>query len=219
ERTLDTLRSQLQAPELKAGPERARLDQQLQSFELSLVDQLKGAAALRAERETLCANAAADLKRFGELRKLTTSEPACPAIGSLVEEGMASEDQVPEGAKALVARLQTLERSFDPGLLDLYAVDATITNRRKGKDGKPVDTVVALDKHRSTLTAALKKAQPKNQPRTYSRIRYAPLSGGRYKLTAERVDAPKAKPVTVMMLLVPQPDESWKIQREIVETR
>jgi hypothetical protein len=96
-----------------------------------------------------------------------------------------SPPQAPSQAKTIFGNYQSLERSFDPAVADLYCDSALIRNVRTYPDGKKRTLELPAPKYKELIRSAMPLAKAKGDYSTYSGVTYAP-EGDNVRITATR---------------------------------
>ncbi|MEM6928569.1 MAG: hypothetical protein AAF602_16655 [Myxococcota bacterium] len=118
----------------------------------------------------------------------------------------------PKEARAFVERLMTLEKSFDPAMLEMIADDATI---RADRDGEALQMTGA--QYAAVGVAALAAAKEIGDYSTYSRVKVKPEGEG-YRVTARRYSESKCYQDDALMLRIEERDGKLLVVDQFTST-
>lgn len=125
---------------------------------------------------------------------------------------------VPAGARALFERYQTLERSFDPALADLYADDAVIRVTRIYANGVVRHLKIPGDLYQMALRQSMADAAAQGDFNQFSAVDFKRREGG-VEVTAQRYNLWRNYTSPYRAMLRPGADGQWQIAEEYLETR
>ncbi len=116
-------------------------------------------------------------------------------------------------AQALFARYQSLERSFNPSVADLYCDTAVIRNVRTYPGGQQRTLELDAPKYKALIRASMPLAKAKGDYSTYTKVAYSP-AGKNVRITATRHSVLKqySSPIS---LLVGSCNGKWRIMEEL----
>ena len=121
-------------------------------------------------------------------------------------------------AKALFARFVQLEQTYDPGVTDLYADDAVITNRRTYPNGEVRELTFPPQKYKQLIRQALPIAKARGDRSTYTQCVYEP-QGPRVRITCARYSELKKYSSPYTLVVGAGASGRWQILSEISESR
>ena len=128
----------------------------------------------------------------------------------------ASEDPGLAAAKALFLRYQSLERSFDPALADLYADDAVIRVRRVYVNGVVRYLKVPAELYKPALRQSAATAREQGDFNEYSGVSYR-REGERVRIDAQRYSVWQHYRSPWSLWVAPDAGGRWLIREEHLE--
>lgn len=123
-----------------------------------------------------------------------------------------------ESARALFDRYVALERSFDPAMADLYAVDALIRNRRTYPTGQVRELTIPAPQYKALMRQAMPLAKAQDDTNRYSDCAYSP-EGERVRIKCARYSERKNYSSPMELLVGPGPAGRWVVFAELSESR
>lgn len=103
-------------------------------------------------------------------------------------------------AEALFVKYKTLERAFDPDVVNLYCDTALIRNVRSYPDGQQRTLELPAPKYKELIRYAMPMAKAKNDVNTYSEVAFS-QEGGNTRITAKRYSEMKkySSPISLLV--------------------
>lgn len=126
-------------------------------------------------------------------------------------------DQVSE-VRGLFENYHQLESKFDPALIELYADDALIKNRRIYPNGSVRELVVPAPKYKEMLRTYMPLARTRGDYSTYSDITVQPEGEG-VRVLATRYSMMKKYHSPISLLFTRSAAGKWQIKEELSESR
>jgi hypothetical protein len=121
-------------------------------------------------------------------------------------------------AKEFFEQYVALEQAFDPKIVDLYADDATIRNKRTSAAGEVSETTTPAPKYKEKIRIAMPFSQARGDVNGYSEISFA-IEGEGVRITAQRYIERKKTFIPISLLIKPNGAGVWLIYEEITETQ
>lgn len=121
-------------------------------------------------------------------------------------------------ATELFQKYVAFGESYDARLVELYADDATVRNRRVLPTGESREMALSGAQYKQLMAAALPMAKARGDRSTYSEVTYAQEGNG-VRIKATRYSELKRYSSPVSWLVRPGPDGNWRIVEESSESR
>jgi hypothetical protein len=121
-------------------------------------------------------------------------------------------------AKAVFAKYEACDASFDASVADLYSDTALIRNKRSYPDGQVRELTFSAPRYKELLRATMPLAKAKGDSSKYSNVTYTPEGSG-VRITARRFSVLKQYESPISILVVPNGSGRWLIQEELSESK
>ncbi len=121
-------------------------------------------------------------------------------------------------AETIFARYQTLERSFDPAVADLYCDTALIRNIRTYPNGQQRTLDLPATNYKAAIRAAMPLAKARGDYSTYSGVTFDP-DGANVRIRATRYSMIKKYSSPISLLVGPCNGGAWAILEELSESQ
>lgn len=121
-------------------------------------------------------------------------------------------------AKTLFNRYASIEAAFDPNVVELYADDAIVRNKRIYPTGQVRELTIPAPQYKQLIRAAMPLAQIKNDYNTYSEVMFKGEGRG-VRITAKRFSVMKKYSSPVSLWVAPDATGRWLIHEELTESR
>ena len=116
-------------------------------------------------------------------------------------------------AKALFARFVQLEQAYDPGVAEVYADDAAITDKRTYPNGEVREVTFPPQKYKQLIRQALPVARARGDRSTYTQCVYEPQAP-RVRITCARYSELKKYSSPYTLVVGPSGSGRWQILEE-----
>lgn len=126
--------------------------------------------------------------------------------------------QAKNPAEAVFASYQSLERSFNPDVADLYCDTAVIRNVRTYPDGQQRTLELPAPKYKELIRAAIPQARLKGDYSTYSQVTYVP-EGDSVRITATRYSVVKQYSSPISLLIGSCNGGDWAVLEELSQSQ
>lgn len=121
-------------------------------------------------------------------------------------------------AEQVFERYQSLERSFDPAVADLYCGTAVIRNTRIYPDGTKRTLELSAAKYQALIRAAMPLAKAKGDYGTYTGVSYTP-EGSAIRVAATHYSVLKQYSSPFSLLVGACDGGDWAILEELSQSR
>lgn len=145
--------------------------------------------------------------------------PAFPSVLALLVFAGASLAKQPQApAQVVFDKYQSLERSFDPALAELYCDSALIRNTRKYPNGQTRTIEIPAAKYKELIRALLPAAKASGDYSTYSNVAFSP-AGSNVRITSTRHSVLKNYSSPMSLLVGSCGGADWGVLEEIGESQ
>ncbi|CAM3360806.1 hypothetical protein [Paracidovorax anthurii] len=121
-------------------------------------------------------------------------------------------------AEAIFSQYQSRERSFDPGIADLYCDTARIRNVRIYPNGQQRAVEVPAARYQQMIRDAMPLAREKGDYSTYSAVAFTPEGAG-VRVTASRYSVLRQYTSPISLLIGACQGGRWAILEELSQSR
>jgi hypothetical protein len=122
-----------------------------------------------------------------------------------------------QAARELFARYVALERAFDPALVQLYAQDAVIRNRRVYPTGEVRERTLTVAQLRQLIRLAMPIAKSRGDSNSYSDCSYAAEARG-VRISCQRFSRLKQFSGPMSLLVARSASRQWQILEDFSES-
>jgi len=136
------------------------------------------------------------------------------AFALLAVAGATPAKQPESPAQVVFDKYQSLERSFDPALADLYCDSALIRNTRKYPNSQTRTIEIPAAKYKELIRTSLPVAKTSGDYSTYSNVVFAP-AGSNVRITATRYSVLKKYSSPMSLLVGSCRGSGWGVLEEI----
>lgn len=121
-------------------------------------------------------------------------------------------------AKTLFHRYAAIEAAFDPNVVELYADDAIVRNKRIYPTGQVRELTIPAPQYKQLIRASMPLAKIKNDYNTYSEVMFKGDGRG-VRITAKRFSVMKKYSSPISLWVAPDATGRWLIHEELSESR
>lgn len=121
-------------------------------------------------------------------------------------------------AKSIFNAYQSLEKSYDPAVADLYCDTALIRNTRTYPDGQARTLEIPAPKYKALVRASMPMAKAAGDYSTYSEVTYA-VEGSNVRIKSSRYGVVKKYTSPLSLLVGSCGGGEWAILEELSESR
>jgi len=123
-----------------------------------------------------------------------------------------------ERAKSMFDSYQSLERSFDPAIADLYCDTALIRNTRTYPDGNKRTLELPAPKYKELIRSSMPMAKASGDHSNYSKITYS-IEGENVRINSSRYSVRKKYTSPMSLLVGACNGGAWAILEELSESQ
>jgi hypothetical protein len=123
-----------------------------------------------------------------------------------------------DSARQLFDKYQSLETSFDPAIVDLYADSAKIRNKHTMSNGQARNLSLPAPTYKALIRRSMPQSKAINDRSTYSNVSYR-QEGKNVRITATRFSLLKKDSTPISWVVGPTKNGKWQILEEMSESR